>query len=126
LLSATSEGNLDILQLFVSKGADLGYVDSDGWSCLQYAVQNGHNELIEYLLDQGFDINQGNSSDTLILAMHHYKMETAIYLVQKDISYNKPSSTGITAKDYCKLQALSGLEIWTKLLNLMEKTIHGE
>jgi hypothetical protein len=46
-------GHLDLVKLFVAKGADVGAFAS---SALRYASISGHIEIVEFLLEQGADV----------------------------------------------------------------------
>ena len=45
-----STGNLELVKLLVSHGADPHRKNSEGWSALHLAVFNGHSEVTSYLL----------------------------------------------------------------------------
>jgi ankyrin repeat protein len=44
---------LDLIKLFVEKGADVNAVNNTGSSALHYAAQQGNEKMIEYLMAQG-------------------------------------------------------------------------
>ena len=48
---------IEIVQLFLSKGANVNHKLSygDGWTCLFVAVYNKHSALVELLLEHGAD-----------------------------------------------------------------------
>lgn len=51
-MMAASEGQLEVLKVLVSYGADLKMVDIDGESSLDFATANGHPEVAEYIKAQ--------------------------------------------------------------------------
>lgn len=53
LLKAAWEGDISKVKELLSKGADLKYLDSDGFSAIQRARDNGHNEIVKLLEEAG-------------------------------------------------------------------------
>ncbi|MGQ1909781.1 ankyrin repeat domain-containing protein [Marinifilum sp. RC60d5] len=51
-MMAASEGQLEVLKVLVSYGADLKMVDVDNESSLDFAIANGHPEVAEYIKTQ--------------------------------------------------------------------------
>jgi ankyrin repeat protein len=49
LMFAASEGQLDVVKTLVSKGADLKLKDIDGDTAYNFAIQNKHEEVADYL-----------------------------------------------------------------------------
>jgi glucuronoarabinoxylan endo-1,4-beta-xylanase len=49
LLKAAWEGDIDKVKELLSKGADVKYLDNDGFSALQRAKDNGHDEIVKLL-----------------------------------------------------------------------------
>jgi hypothetical protein len=49
-------GNRDVAKLLISKGAKVDHKDRDGKTALMVAVVNGHQPLVELLLDHKADI----------------------------------------------------------------------
>lgn len=52
VMMAAAEGQLEVVQLLVAKGADLSMVDEDGESSLDFAQSNGHTKVVEYIQSQ--------------------------------------------------------------------------
>ena len=63
---ASSNGHADVVELLLSKGANIHKKDRDGDSSIILASSNGHADAVELLLSKGANIhdkdNQGNSS----------------------------------------------------------------
>ncbi len=51
-MMAASEGQLEVLKVLVSNGADLKMVDVDGESSLDFAKSKGHKAVVEYIKTQ--------------------------------------------------------------------------
>lgn len=56
LLSAAANGRKDLVDLLWAKGARF----TDNWTALHRAVQNGHIEVVNFLLGHGADANAGD------------------------------------------------------------------
>jgi len=52
VMMAAAEGQLDVVKVLVSNGADLKMVDIDGESSLDFAQSNGHTEVANYIKSQ--------------------------------------------------------------------------
>ena len=55
-------GHLDIVQLLfnVDENGDLDAVDEVGWTALHYAIRYNHDDIQQYLIDHGADIDKPN------------------------------------------------------------------
>ena len=54
---AVSGGHIEIVELLVSKGADLNAKDMIGMTPLHYVASGGHKEIVELLIANGADVN---------------------------------------------------------------------
>jgi ankyrin repeat protein len=50
---AAISGSLDMAQLIVNVGAKINAKDNDGMTALNYAVKNGHKDVVAFLQDKG-------------------------------------------------------------------------
>jgi len=77
LHDAARDGDIDQLQLLLSKGANVNEKNRMGWTPLHTAIRNSRLALIEPLIAKGADINAAdNRGQTPLMA--------AIYIGQKD------------------------------------------
>ncbi|KAL8793849.1 MAG: hypothetical protein Q9195_003575 [Heterodermia aff. obscurata] len=62
LLDSARAGNLELVQLVFNAddGLDLDTVDEAGWTALHWAMKNHHDEVQQYLIDLGADIDKKN------------------------------------------------------------------
>lgn len=63
LHAAASEGNVDIINLLVTKGAKVNVYNTAGMTPLDNAVINGKKEAVETLINLGADVNAYGSLD---------------------------------------------------------------
>lgn len=59
-----------------------------GYSYLHMAAQNGLNELVEYLFENGADVNSKHNQSTLHAAVEHCHFETVKLLLEKGANPN--------------------------------------
>ncbi|NQY04732.1 MAG: ankyrin repeat domain-containing protein [Flavobacteriaceae bacterium] len=82
LILAASEGNENIMNFLIKKGADINFQDKNGYSALHFAALNNKNRIAEILLKNGANPNlkdlYGNSP-----------IWTAIMNVKEDFSIVK-------------------------------------
>ena len=62
LLDAARDGNLELVQLVFNAddNLDLDTVDEAGWTALHWAIKKQHNNVQQYLIDLGADIDKKN------------------------------------------------------------------
>ena len=117
LMIGAWEGNIEMMRLFISRGADINRLNGNGesaiilaawrgqleavkwlvargarinapprqWSPLHYAVFAGHRPVVDYLMEQGADINalSTNGSSVLMMAIYGGREELARMLIEK-------------------------------------------
>ncbi|XP_015219420.2 ankyrin repeat domain-containing protein 50 [Lepisosteus oculatus] len=57
--SAAGRGYGDVVSLLLDRGADPGHKDQDGMTPLLLAAYEGHEEVVELLLEAGADVDEG-------------------------------------------------------------------
>jgi ankyrin repeat protein len=62
LMTAASNGHLDICRLLIDKGAQVKANCGSDWTPLHYAARNGHIAIVRLLCDRGADIEARTSS----------------------------------------------------------------
>ncbi|XP_072529312.1 diacylglycerol kinase iota isoform X3 [Salminus brasiliensis] len=104
LLTAASSGDIQTLSSSCNSGLSLLVRDSGGRSALHLASQNGHSEVVSYILQQGskmiLDLTEKETGDTALhkAARRHHK-ELCRLLVEAGASPNKANFLGKTPKD---------------------------
>lgn len=57
LMSASRDGQTDIVRDLLAKGADVNAKDNEGRTALMAAAANDHADIVKLLLDRGADVN---------------------------------------------------------------------
>ncbi|XP_024860693.1 diacylglycerol kinase iota [Kryptolebias marmoratus] len=104
LLSAASSGDLSLLTECVRRGVSLLVRDSEGCSALHLAAQNGHAELVGYILQQGskilLDLTDREKGDTALHKAASEKQHAVCrLLVEAGASLEKTNFQGRTPAD---------------------------
>lgn len=69
LMEAAVRGSLELLDLFIERGADLNEKDKDGWTALMAATIQGHLQVVEQLLAHGAEVDARNCNEETAFAM---------------------------------------------------------
>ena len=92
ILSASLNGQLNIVQDFINSGIDCDLIDEHGNTPLSYSAISGHLEIVQYLVEKGANINLQNTDGItafmLAFAAESEHFEIVRYLVEKGANYN--------------------------------------
>ena len=101
LHQAASGGHLNIVQLLVEKGAKTDVRQSDPPNDLPIAlaVGVGHDRIVQYLLDNGGDVNSSNTNKVTLLqvASYHNQIRVVELLLARGADVSAKNSRGMTA-----------------------------
>lgn len=101
LITAADEGDLTSAKAALADGDDVNAVDSTGTPALLYAVFNGDEEMVSFLIDSGADVNVQDEYDTAIGAAVYYdEFETALLLMDSGADPTVKGKDGLSAMDY--------------------------
>jgi ankyrin repeat protein len=79
----SSLGRVETVRKLLAEKANPSSTDSDGWSALQAAAENGHIEIVKLLIAAGADLNySGVGGTALQLAIKSKQEEIAKFLRQ--------------------------------------------
>lgn len=114
LMIAAWEGNLQMMELFVSRGADINRVNAHGEQALMHAAWRGRLEAVKWLLERGAQLNRSGLNWTALhYAVFAGHQEVARYLIDRGANINARSTNGSTP---LMMAAYEGKEDLAKLL----------
>jgi hypothetical protein len=97
LMSAAWYGNIEMMQLFIERGANPRRANRNGEQALQLAAWNGHLEAVKWLLDHGAPMNRdGDYWGALHYAVFNGHRELARYLLDRGANIDARSPNGST------------------------------
>ncbi|KAJ5608079.1 hypothetical protein N7537_004698 [Penicillium hordei] len=98
LFAASKGGFLDIVQLLIQKGADVGASDTFRETPLYIACENGHIEVVRLLLDKGADVHHRNQFGwtPVNTACDEGFSDIALLLVERGADINVPNESDET------------------------------
>ena len=108
---AASGGNVEIISLLLSRGADVNCTDAHGRSALYICINHLYKEClpaIRVLLAHGADVNLARDDEMgwgspLILAVGEgSKLQLALLRAGADIHYRAPAKNNRTAEEYAR------------------------
>ena len=114
LMNAAWHGNIEMMRLFVARGANPRRANRNGEQPLQLAAWNGHLDAVKWLLANGAALNrEGNYWGALHYAVFNGHKELAQFLIERGANVNARSPNGSTP---LMMAAREGREELTKVL----------
>ena len=108
--------DIDLLMLLIQNGADIFDFDDEGVSIFDMAITYNNMELVEYIIEQGIDINSTNrkSGFTPLMAATCYgRVEIVKKLLELGADLSMVDSKGFSAVDFArKMNKKSMLELF--------------
>jgi hypothetical protein len=97
LMIGAWEGNLPLMRLFISRGAEINKLNDNGESAIILAAWRGNLEAVKWLLDRGARINAGHRQwSALHYAVFAGHTEVAEYLMAQGADIDALSTNGST------------------------------
>ena len=91
------EGNIPMMELFVSRGADINKVNSNGEQALLHAAWKGKLDAVRWLVERGARLNrQGKQWAALHYAAFGGHADVVAYLLERGADINALSTNGST------------------------------
>lgn len=98
LMIGAWEGNVAMMELFHSRGADINYTNRIGEQALQLAAWNGRVEAVKWLLERGASVVRGDKQwSALHYAAFAGHKEIADLLLERGADINARTPNGSTA-----------------------------
>jgi hypothetical protein len=97
LMIAAWEGNIEMMELFVSRGANVNGTNQNGEQALLFAAWRGHLEATRWLLDHDARLNRpGLQWSALHYAVFAGHEQVAQFLIERGANINARSTNGST------------------------------
>lgn len=97
LMIASWEGNIEMMELFVSRGANVNRATANGEQALMFAAWRGHLEATRWLLARGAQLNRrGLEWSALHYAVFAGHEKVAQFLIESGADLNARSTNGST------------------------------
>lgn len=114
LMIAAWNGDIEMMELFVSRGANPRRVNKNGEQAVQLAAWNGHANAVRWLLERGAVLNRDDKNwDALHYAVFNGHTQLAADLIRRGANVNARAPNGATP---LMLAAREGHEEAAKLL----------
>jgi ankyrin repeat protein len=97
--------SLEMIKLFIANGIDLHETDSDGVSALDMAIKFRRLDVIQFCIDEGFDLNTSKRRSGItpvMLASCFSSIEMMELLLNNGGDVNVIDRAGMSPKDYAK------------------------
>ena len=97
LMNAAWHGNIDMMKLFIARGANPRRANRNGEQALQLAAWNGHLDAVKWLLENGAAVNRdGDYWGALHYAVFNGHEDLALFLLERGANVNARSPNGST------------------------------
>ncbi|XP_074164635.1 2-5A-dependent ribonuclease [Sminthopsis crassicaudata] len=99
LIQAVKEGNFELVQQLLEKGADVNIKMEGGWTPMHNAVKEGDENIVKLLLEKGADphIRKENGATPFIVAAIVGNVELLKLFLSKGANINEYDNHGFTA-----------------------------
>lgn len=95
LMIAAWEGNIPMMELFLSRGASINATNKNGEQALMHAAWRGHVEAVRWLLDRGAQLNRPDMQwSALHYAVFNGHEAVARLLIERGANINARSTNG--------------------------------
>jgi ankyrin repeat protein len=101
MMLAALNGDTALVKALIDKGAE---VNKKGWAPLHYAAANGHDDIVQLLLDHSAYIDAGSPNGTtpLMMAARGNHLSTVKVLLDAGADSHVKNQIGMTALDFAK------------------------
>ena len=121
-MSAKTENQEEIIDLFANAGADLELKTEEGWTALMIAVIKGHDRIVKHLIDKGAKVYHKDEDgyDVLGLAVQHNHPEIVKIILESGKYVAAPD------EEFWEFLELSKLKNDKTIYRLLKKYLNDE
>ena len=95
LMIGAWEGNIELMRLFISRGADIDLANENGETAIALAAWRGHQDVVKWLLERGARINAPHRQwSALHYAVFAGHAEVTDFLITQGADINAQSTNG--------------------------------
>ena len=98
-----NHASLDLIEVLLAYGCDIHEVDDDGLSSLDIAIKFKREDLIQFCIDRGMDVNKSyrkSGITPIVLAACFNNTHIVELLLNNGAKINSLDGSGMSAKDY--------------------------
>lgn len=110
LFNGCQTGNLLEVKTAIANGCNPNIRNEEGWMPIHYAAENGFEDILNYLLDSGADVNALNSagftSFQILMICEHYSPLIVSRLIQAGAQVGSPLHKAILLNDTPEINRL--------------------
>ncbi|MBI5207551.1 MAG: ankyrin repeat domain-containing protein [Candidatus Firestonebacteria bacterium] len=99
LHKAAETGNIEQIELLISKGANINAKTNNGITPLYIVAKYGYKNVVELLINNNATINSENNFSPLLIAFENGHNEIAEFLIDKGVDVNVKHRSGWTPLD---------------------------
>ena len=97
--------DMDLVMLLVDSGADIHDFDEEGVSVFEMAITYGNLDMVEYMIEQGVDVNstqRRSRFSPLMAAVCYGRIEVVEVLIDYGANKDAIDSKGISVLDFAR------------------------
>jgi ankyrin repeat protein len=107
--------DIDLVMLLIENGADIFDFDDEGVSVFDMAITYNYIDIVNYLIEKGFDINKTTRKSgftPLMTASCYGRVDIVKILLEQDVDQSAVDMKGFSAADFArKMNKKSVLEL---------------
>lgn len=98
------DGKLDLMEMFIEKGANLNETDEYNQTPIFYACREGQTEIVKFMHERGVNIHHldRNSENCLFYSAREGRADICKFLIEKGINVNQVDNNNQTAMSFAR------------------------